>query len=180
MKKPHVKIFAFVLVFIISLCTIGCSDGSGKATATPSASGVANPVKVKIDSAVSEEVKSQIDFDAYKNQQSYVLGEKNGDAEIKLLYPVNAYLTEKMDVKYHVELSKDEAGTNVLEIFGTDFSLPQGVKEVKVEWTKYSQSSEKMYRMERLCISLDGEVYFYEDEFYSPRIPGREIVVINK
>lgn len=183
MKKVYIKIIAAVLLIVGCLSVTGCNGGdNGAATPTPSVAADANakPVEVKIESAVSEEVKSKIDFDAYKEQRAYVLGESDTSSDIKLLCPISAYMTDKIEVIYHVALNKADDGSDILEIFGTDFSFPKGVKEIKVEWKKYSQYNNNMYRLENLCITIDGEVYFYEEEFFTPRIAGREIVVNNK
>jgi len=174
MNKVYIKVIALSLLLISCLCFAGC-----KKDPAPQATGSANAVsKVTIDGAISEDVKNKIDFDAYKNQRAYELAEKNSSSEIKLLYPVNIYQTETMDVKYHVDISTTADGSSVLEVLGTDFTVPKHIKEIKVEWVSVGLKvlpTEKFYEFKGLCVTMDGEVCFYEDVFYSPYVEGRKI-----
>ncbi|MBE7064462.1 MAG: hypothetical protein E7384_01435 [Ruminococcaceae bacterium] len=169
MKKSYIK-FAVLFITVIScICFIGCKDKDKKSTSAVS--------KVTVDGAVSDEIKNKIDFDAYKNQKAYELSEKK-ESEIKLLYPVNVFETDTMDVKYHVEVAKASKKSVVLQVLGTDFTINKSVKEIKVEWKSVGLKvlpTEKVYEFKGLCITVDGDVYFYEDVFYSPFIEGRDI-----
>lgn len=169
MKKKYIKLAVLFIAVISCICFIGCKDEKKN-----SGSGIS---KVTVDGAVSDEIKNKIDFDAYKNQKAYELSEKN-KSEIKLFYPVNIFETDTMDVKYHVEIAKASKKSVVLEVLGTDFTINKSVKEIKVEWKSVGLKvlpTEKVYEFKGLCITVDGDVYFYEDVFYSPFIEGRDI-----
>lgn len=175
MKKVWIKVFALVVAVIACMSFTGCNDEETK-TSDESAQKVSN---IKLEGAVSNDVKDKIDFDAYITQEAYELKEKENSQKIKLLYPVNAFETDSMKVTYHVDVRKDDNGTTVLEVFGTDFLLEKTAKEIKVEWKSIGldvKPTEKLHKITGLCITIDGEVHFYQDTFYSPFIEGREML----
>lgn len=68
----------------------------------------------------------------------------------------------------------------MLEVLGTDFVITKTVSVIKVEWKKVGLKvtpNEKAYEFKGLCITMDEDVYFYEDVFYSPYNENRKINV---
>jgi hypothetical protein len=174
MKKVWIKVLVLVVAVVACMSFAGCNDDAAP-TPTASSGGASN---IKLEGAVSKEVQDKIDFDAYKTQEAYELKEKENTSKIKLLYPVNIFKTDTMNVKYHVEVGNDDNGNTVLEVLGTDFTIAKKVKEIKVEWRSVGLKvlqTEKVYRFDGLCITVDGDVYFYQDEFFSPFVEGRDI-----
>ncbi|MBQ8164204.1 MAG: hypothetical protein IJZ94_00105 [Clostridia bacterium] len=200
MQKKYMKFILFVIIAAMCVCA-GCGKKSGDSVISPESpaanentstdgnlpnaespgttDSIINSVpEITIDEAVSDEVKESIDFDVYTNQRAYELQEKDTEPQIKLIYPVNIYRTDVMDVKYHVDIVNADDGSVVLQVLGTDFTVTKTVSEIKVEWQSVGlkvMPTEKVYKFKGLCITIDGEVYFYEDTFYSPFIEGREI-----
>ena len=198
MKIRNIKIsmcLLLVVVCILSGCNKKTKETSGPnespvVTGSPSVDNNSSSTQdslnavpeFTIDEAVPEDVKQNIDFDAYQNQNIYELNEVETDtsAKTKLLYPSNLYMAENLDVKYHVALVTRDNGTVVLEVLGTDFIVSKNVSVIKVEWKSVGLKvthNEKAYEFKGLCITMDEDVYFYEDVFYSPYNENRKINV---
>ncbi len=186
-KKRIVKKIAVVCLLTLSVCALsGCSDKKSKEItsplATPTGDSILAVPDVTISDKVDESVINGINFEEYeyKDSSAYKLSEKETSSKIKLTVPTTDYSIANMKGTFHVDIVNKDDGRLVLELLGTDFTLPQGIKTCEVKWKSmgiFHTSGEKLYRFINLCIELDGSVYFYENTFYSPIIEGRMEVV---
>lgn len=159
---------------------VGDGDSTGNPTDGSNGTGVeSGEVSSVVVEKVDESVSDSIDLNVYDNFK-YDLGEVETDNDITLIAPVLNSVSDWAKIDYHIKCVTNSDGTKTLELLGTDFVIAEDFSVIKVMWTWEGEvvvDSEKVRRFEGLCIMLDDEIYFYEDEFYSPVVEGRYVTV---